>query len=103
VFVLAAGVGAVAGLTLGSDGGSPEVAKPEQAGSGRVEANNAGQGHKPGDKSEGNTEGGASDAPRSAAYSNSVAGIQNGSMKASLWSNDKRLRYDQLTASTSKN
>ena len=88
VLALAAGVGVMAALTLGSDGGSPEGAKPERA----VGAN-PGKGGKSED-----AEGGASDAPSRAAYSNSVAGIQNGSVKASLESNDKLLRYDGLAA-----
>src|SRR5215210_3095904 len=88
VLALAAGVGVMAALTLGSDGGSPEGAKPERAGGA-----NPGKGGKSED-----AEGGASDAPSRAAYSNSVAGIQNGSVKASLESNDKLLRYDGLAA-----
>ena len=55
---MAAGVGVMAALTLGSDGGSPEGASPDPAGSGRVEAN-AGQGS---DRSEGNAEEGSADA-----------------------------------------
>ena len=88
VLALAAGVGVMAALTLGSDGGSREGANPERAGGA-----NPGKGGKSED-----AEGGASDAPSRAAYSNSVAGIQNGSVKASLESNDKLLRYDGLAA-----
>ena len=39
-----------------------------------------------------------SDASSGAAYVNKVASIQNGSVEASLRSNDKLLRYDGLTA-----
>jgi hypothetical protein len=91
---LAAGVGVMAALTLGSDGGSPGGARPDPAGSGRVEAN-AGQGN---DRSEGNAEEGSADASDSGVYSKGVAAIQNGSVEASLDSNDKLLRYDSLTA-----
>ena len=89
VLALAAGVGVVAALTLGSDGGSPEGAKPE-----RTAGANPGQGGKSGE----DAKGGASAALSTTAYSNSVAGVQNGSVKASLRSNEKLLRYDRLTA-----
>lgn len=96
VLALAAGVGVMAALTLGSDGGSSEGANPERAEGANPEragGTNPGKGGKSED-----AEGGASDAPSRAAYSNSVAGIQNGSVKASLESNDKLLRYDSLAA-----
>ncbi len=97
VLALAAGVGVMAALTLGSDGGSPEGADRERAAGAKTERDS---GANPGQdgKSEEDAEGGASDASSRAAYSNSVAGIQNGSVKASLESNDKLLRYDGLTA-----
>jgi hypothetical protein len=96
VFVLAAGVGVVAALTLGSDGGSPEGAKPERTAGAKPERT-AGANPGQGGKSEEDAEGGASAASSTAAYSNSVAGVQNGSVKASLRSNEKLLRYDRLT------
>jgi hypothetical protein len=99
VLALAAGVGYMAALTLGPDRDSPQGAKP-----GRVGEANPEQGV----KSEGNTKKGASageaakerdsDTLGEAAYSETVASIQNGSVKASLQSNDKLLRYDTLTA-----
>jgi hypothetical protein len=84
VLALAAGVGAMAALMLGpgsdsSGGNEPrqaEGAKPEQAG-----------------KHEG-----VSDRPSAAEYLGEVGNIQNGSVEASLDSNDKLLRYDRLTA-----
>jgi hypothetical protein len=81
VLALAAGVGYTAALTLGPDRVSPQGADPEQ-----------------GAKSEGDTKKGASDASGEAAYSDTVASIQNGSVEVSLQSNDKLLRYDTLTA-----
>jgi hypothetical protein len=48
VLTLAAGVGVVAGLTLGSDGGSPEGARPE-----RTAGATPGQGGKSGEDAEG--------------------------------------------------
>jgi len=99
VLALAAGVGMMAALTLGPDRDSPQGAKP-----GRVEEANPEQGA----KSEGDTKKGASaaedakegasDTSGEAAYSDTVASIQNGSVEASLQSNDKLLRYDTLTA-----
>jgi len=99
VLALAAGVGYMAALTLGPDRNSPQGAKPE-----RVGEANPGQGA----ESEGDTKKGASaeeDATEGdsgtsgeAAYSETVASIQNGSVKVSLQSNDKLLRYDTLTA-----
>jgi hypothetical protein len=96
---LAAGVGYMAALTLGPDRDSPQGAKP-----GRVEEANPEQGA----KSEGDTKKGASaaedakegdsDTSGEAAYSDTVASIQNGSVEATLQSNDKLLRYDTLTA-----
>jgi hypothetical protein len=92
VLTLAAGVGAMAALTLGSDAGPSEGAKPA-----RVEGESRG-GHEKGDKSEGNAEGGVSGVSSSAAYSKGVATIQKDSVKVSLESNDRLLRYDALTA-----
>jgi len=99
VLALAAGVGMMAALTLGPDRDSPQGAKP-----GRVEEANPEQGA----KSEGDTKKGVSaaedakegdsDTSGEAAYSDTVASIQNGSVEATLQSNDKLLRYDTLTA-----
>jgi hypothetical protein len=89
VLVVAVGMGVVAGLTLGANDVSPEGAKPERAG----EANPKQSGG-PGDVAEKT----ASDRPSEAAYLEEVADIQNGSVEASLRSNNKLLRYDGLTA-----
>ncbi len=89
VLALAAGVGVMAALTLGSDEGPPEGAKPERAGGA-----NPGQGG----RSQEGAEKGASDGSSEAAYLDELASIQNGSVEASLRSNDKVLRYDGLTA-----
>ena len=100
VLALAAGVGYMAALTLGPDRDSPQQgSKP-----GRVGEANPGQGA----ESEGDTKKVASagedakerdsDTSGEAAYSETVASIQNGSVEASLQSNDKLLRYDTLTA-----
>src|SRR5215218_793392 len=89
VLALAAGVGVMAALTLGSDGGSPQGAKPERGGGA-----NPGQGG----GSEKHAEEKVPDASSDAAYLNSLASIQNGSVEASLRSNEKLLRYDGLTA-----
>jgi hypothetical protein len=89
VLAVAAGVGVVAALTLGANGGPPEGAKLE-----RAEEANLEQSGGPEDVAEK----AASDASSGAVYSNKVASIQNGSVEASLRSNDKVLRYDGLTA-----
>jgi hypothetical protein len=89
VLVVAAGMGVVAALTLGADEGPPEGAKPERAG----EAN-----PKQGGGPEDVAEKAASDGSSEAAYIDEVADIQNGSVEASLRSNDELLRYDRLTA-----
>jgi hypothetical protein len=89
VLVVAASMGVVAALTLGADEGPPEGAKPERAG----EAN-----PKQGGGPEDVAEKAASDGSSEAAYIDEVADIQNGSVEASLRSNDELLRYDRLTA-----
>jgi hypothetical protein len=89
MLAVAAGVGAMAALTLGPDGGSPEGAKPE-----RAEEANSRQRVGQQDASEEEASGGAS----KTAYVDEVADIQNGSVEASLESNGKLLRYDSLTA-----
>jgi hypothetical protein len=89
VLAVATGMGVVAALTLGANEGPPEGAKPERAG----EANPK-QGGRPEDVGEK----AASDGSSEAAYLDEVADIQNGSVEASLRSNDELLRYDRLTA-----
>ena len=89
VLVVAAGMGVVVALTLGANEGPPEGAKPEQAGGANPE-----QGGRPEDVAEK----GASDRSSEAAYLDEVADIQNGSVEASLRSNDELLHYDSLTA-----
>ena len=85
LLAIAAGVGAMAAITLGPDGGSPEEARSEGAGSANPGQQDAGGG-------------GASDGSSKAAYLNGVADIQNRSVKLSLQSNSKLQRYDSLTA-----
>jgi hypothetical protein len=89
VLAVAAGMGVVAALTLGANEGSPEGAKHERAGEANPE-----QGGRPEDV----TKKAASDRSSEAAYLDEVADIQKGSVKVSLRSNDKLLRYDRLTA-----
>jgi hypothetical protein len=89
VLAVAAGMGVVAALTLGANGGPPEGAKPERAGEANPE-----QGGRPEDVAEK----AASDGSSEAAYLDEVADIQNGSVEASLRSNDELLHYDNLTA-----
>jgi hypothetical protein len=99
LLAVAAGVGVMTALTLGPDGDSSQGAKPE-----RVVGANPEQGG----RSQEDAEKGASDAQDTKdegsdvssgpAYLNKVASIQNGSVEASLRSNDKLLRYDRLTA-----
>jgi hypothetical protein len=89
MLAVAAGVGVVAALMLGANGGPPEGAKPELTGQYNPE-----QGGKP----ENVAEKAPSDGSSEAAYLEEVADIQNGSVEASLRSNNKLLRYDGLTA-----
>jgi hypothetical protein len=89
VLAVAAGVGVVAALMLGANGGPPEGAKTELTGQYNPE-----QGGKP----EHVAEKAPSDGSSEAAYLEEVADIQNGSVEASLRSNNKLLRYDALTA-----
>ncbi len=95
LLAIAAGVGAMAALTFGPDGGSPEGAKPERAGE-----SNLGQGGGQEEAGEGEAGGGegASEGSSKAAYLDRVAGIQTGSVELSLQSNQKLQRYDSLTA-----
>jgi len=89
VLAVAAGVGVVAALMLGANEGPPEGAKPELTGQYNPE-----QGGKP----ENVAEKAPSDGSSEAAYLEEVAEIQNGSVEASLRTNNKLLRYDALTA-----
>jgi hypothetical protein len=89
VLAVAAGMGVVVALTLGANEGSPGGVKPGRAG----EANSE-QGGRPEDVAEK----AASDGSSEAAYLDEVADIQNGSVEASLRSNNKLVRYDGLTA-----
>jgi len=109
LLAVAAGVGVMAALTLGPDGDSSQGAKPERVGEAKPERGNPDQRNPDqGGRSQEGAEKGASDAQDTkdegseassgAAYSNKVASIQNGSVEASLRSNDKVLRYDGLTA-----
>ncbi len=92
MLAVAAGVGATAALMLASDEKSPEGAEPRQAEEAKL-------GQAEGAKAEeaGKQEG-ASDRQSKAEYLDEVSDIQNGSVEASLNSNDKLLRYDRLTA-----
>jgi hypothetical protein len=87
--VLAASMGVVAALTLGANEVQPEGAKTERVGEATLK-----QGGGPEDVAEK----AASDGSSEAAYLEEVADIQNGSVEASLRSNNKLLRYDGLTA-----
>jgi hypothetical protein len=89
VLAVAAGVGVVAALMLGANEGPPEGAKPELTGQYNPEQ---------GGKAESVAEKAPSDGSSEAAYLEEVADIQNGSVEASLRSNNKLLRYDALTA-----
>ncbi len=84
VLALAAGVGAMAALMLGPGSDSSGGDKPRQAEEARPE--------------QASKQNGASDRPSKAEYLSEVGEIQNGSVEASLNSNDKLLRYDALTA-----
>jgi hypothetical protein len=89
MLAVAAGVGVVAALMLGANEGPPEGAKPELTGQYNPEQ---------GGKAESVAEKAPSDGSSEAAYLEEVADIQNGSVEASLRSNNKLLRYDGLTA-----
>ena len=89
MLAVAAGMGVVVALTLGANEGPPEGAKTEPAGQYNPE-----QGGRPMDVAEKS----ASTRLSEAAYLDEVADIQNGSVEASLRSNNKLLRYDGLTA-----
>jgi hypothetical protein len=89
VLAVAAGMGVVVALTLGGNEGPPERAQTEPA-----RQYNPEQGGRAVDVAEKS----ASNGPSEAAYLDEVASIQNGSVEASLRSNNKLLRYDGLTA-----
>jgi hypothetical protein len=89
LLAVAVGMGVVAALTLGANEGPPERAMTEPTGQYNPE-----QGGRPVDVPEKS----ASNGPSEAAYLDEVADIQNGSVEASLRSNNKLLRYDGLTA-----
>lgn len=82
-------MGVVVALTLGTFKGPPERSKTEPA-----RQYNPEQGGRPVDVAEKSASNGLSEA----AYLDEVAHIQNGSVEASLRSNNKLLRYDALTA-----
>jgi hypothetical protein len=92
LLAVAAGVGATAALMFASDRSSPEGAEPRQAEEARP---GQAEGAKP---EEAGKQEGASDRQSKAEYLDEVGDIQNGSVEASLNSNDKLLRYDRLTA-----
>jgi hypothetical protein len=99
LLAVAAGVGVMAALTLGLDGDSLQGAKPERVGGANPEQGGRSQGGTEKEASDAQyTKDEGSDASSGAAYLNKVASIQNGSVEASLRSNDKLLRYDGLTA-----
>jgi hypothetical protein len=93
MLAVAVGVGATAALMFASDRGSPEGAEPRQA---EEAKSRQAEGAKP--QEEAGKQEGASDRQSEAEYLDEVADIQNGSVKTSLNSNDKLLRYDGLTA-----
>jgi hypothetical protein len=99
VLAVAAGMGVVVALTLGANEGPPEGAKPERVGGAKTEQGGRSQeGAEKGASDAQDTKDEGSNASSGAAYLNKVASIQNGSVEASLRSNDKLLRYDSLTA-----
>ncbi len=99
LLAVAAGVGVMAALTLGPDGDSSQGAKPERVGGANPEQGGRSQEDaEKGASDAQNTRDEGSDASSGPAYLNKVASIQNGSVEASLRSNDKLLRYDGLTA-----
>jgi hypothetical protein len=99
LLAVAAGMGAMAALTLGPDGDSSQGAKPERVGGANPEqGGRAQEGAEKGASDAQDTKDEGSDASSDAAYLDEVADIQNGSVEASLRSNNKLLRYDALTA-----
>src|ERR687889_2701698 len=99
LLAVAVGMGAMAALTLGPDGDSSQGAKPERIGGANPEQGGRSQeGAEKGASDAQDTKDEGSDASSGDAYLNKVASIQNGSVEASLRSNDKVLRYDGLTA-----
>ena len=99
LLAVAAGMGAMAALTLGPDGDSSQGAKPERVGGAHPEQGGRSQeGAENGASDAQNTKDEGSDASSGAGYLNKVASIQNGSVETALSSNNKLLRYDSLTA-----
>jgi hypothetical protein len=99
VLAVAAGMGVVVALTLGANEGPPEGAKPERVGGANSEQGGRSQwGAEKGASDAQYTRNKDSDASSEAAYLDGVADIQNGSVEASLRSNDELLHYDSLTA-----
>jgi hypothetical protein len=97
VLAVAAGLGAMAALTLGSDETSPEGARSDRtggAGAERTEETDARGDGRPEHTVEEETSGES----ETAAYLEEVVDIQNGAVEASLRSNDRLVRYDSLTA-----
>jgi hypothetical protein len=91
VLAVAAGVGVMAALMFGQDEGSPPQGANPQRGAGEAEPGQA-------SKQENAAEENASEGSRKTEYLKEVADIQNGSVEASLESNEQLLRYDKLTA-----
>jgi hypothetical protein len=96
LLAVAAGVGVMAALTLGPDGDSSQGANPERANP--DQGGKSQEGAEKGASDAQDTKDEGSDTSSGTAYLNKVASIQNGSVEASLRSNDKLLRYDSLTA-----
>ena len=99
VLAVAAGVGVMAVLALGPDRVSPQGTEPERVSEANlVQGGRSEENARKGASDTKDTGEKASDVPGEAAYLDEVASIQNGSVAASLRSNDKLLRYDGLTA-----
>jgi hypothetical protein len=108
MLAVAAGVGTVAALVSGSGLGSLGGSAPQQAGGAKSapaseqedvskEDTSKEDTSKEGTSKEGTSKEGTSGPLNEVQYLDKVADIQNGSVEASLDSNDKLLRYDSLT------
>jgi hypothetical protein len=95
MLALAAGVGVMAALVLGPDPGSSGRGPERVGGAEHQRGAGSPEGDQP--RQAGGGEG-APDRQSEAEYLRKVGSIQNGSVEASLDSNDKLLRYDGLTA-----
>ncbi len=93
---VAAGMGAIAALMLEPDQGSPEAAKAHRAGEARPEQTSE-QESTSGEGTSGKQES-TSASQSEAEYLEKVGSIQNGAVEVVLESNDRLLRYDNLTA-----